>query len=150
MQHLARQGFDVFMPKYLKRRSHARKIDWVPAPLFPRYLFINMDLMQKRWRAIHSTVGVSYLVCQGDEPVEVPSDVINGLHARENKKGLIDFSKVSPFKKGDQIQIMDSAFSELSGKFERLDDQGRVTLLLNLMGREVKLKTPLEKVAAAG
>ena len=33
--HLRRQGYDVFLPKHLKRRKHARRVDWVPAPLFP-------------------------------------------------------------------------------------------------------------------
>ncbi len=150
LRHLERQGFNAYMPKYLKRRSHARKVDWVSAPLFPRYIFVGMDIRAQRWRAIHSTVGVSYLVCQGDSPVEVPDGVVESLRARENEKGLVDFNKVSPFKKGDQIQILDPAFGDLIGKFEHLDEQGRVTLLLNLMGREVKLKTPLEKVAAAG
>ena len=31
---LEAQGFDVFLPRYLKRRCHARKVTWVPAPLF--------------------------------------------------------------------------------------------------------------------
>lgn len=150
MQHLLRQGFDVFLPKYLKRRSHARKIDWVPAPLFPRYLFVGMDIAENRWRAIHSTVGVSYLVCQGDSPVEVPDDVVSSLWAREDAKGLIDFAQISPFKRGDKLQILDAAFGDVIGEFENLDEQGRVTLLLDLMGRKVKLKTPLEKVTAVG
>ena len=42
VQHLVRQGFKVLLPKYLKRRKHARKIDWVPRPLFPRYLFVEL------------------------------------------------------------------------------------------------------------
>jgi len=41
--HLRRQGYEVFLPKHLKRRKHARRIDWVSAPLFPRYLFVAID-----------------------------------------------------------------------------------------------------------
>ena len=35
--HLRRQGYEVFLPKHLKRRRHARRVDWVPrpAPLSP-------------------------------------------------------------------------------------------------------------------
>ena len=39
--HLARQGFATYLPRYLKRRSHARRVDVVAAPLFPRYLFVR-------------------------------------------------------------------------------------------------------------
>ena len=34
--HLRRQGYSVFLPKHLKRRRHARRIDWVWEPLCPR------------------------------------------------------------------------------------------------------------------
>ena len=67
-RHLMRQGFDAFLPQYLKRRRHARRTDWVPRPLFPRYIFIEMDLHCTRWRAIRSTVGITDLVCHGDRP----------------------------------------------------------------------------------
>ena len=43
LMHLVRQGFHVLLPKHLKRRSHARKVDWVPRPLFPGYIFIEID-----------------------------------------------------------------------------------------------------------
>jgi transcriptional antiterminator RfaH len=43
-RNLLRQGFAIYLPRYLKRRSHARKIEKVPAPLFPRYLFVQIDL----------------------------------------------------------------------------------------------------------
>ncbi len=43
LAHLARQGFSAYLPQFLKQRSHARCRDWVPAPLFPRYLFVAFD-----------------------------------------------------------------------------------------------------------
>jgi transcription antitermination factor NusG len=43
VMHLARQGFKTYLPRYLKRRRHARRIDVVAVPLFPRYLFVEID-----------------------------------------------------------------------------------------------------------
>ena len=34
----------VFLPRFLKSRRHARKFETILAPLFPRYLFIVLDL----------------------------------------------------------------------------------------------------------
>ncbi len=73
MVNLQRQGMDAYLPQYLKRRRHARRTQWIPAPLFPGYLFVAMDVETVRWRAIHSTVGVRYLVCHGDWPARVPA-----------------------------------------------------------------------------
>ena len=39
------------------------------------------------------------------------------------------------------------AFAEQVGRFQNLDDQERVTVLLKLMGREVSVRLPLEAVA---
>ena len=60
--HLGRQGFVTYLPRYLKRRRHARRVDVVSAPLFPRYLFVQIDTAVQRWRSIYSTFGVSQLV----------------------------------------------------------------------------------------
>jgi transcriptional antiterminator RfaH len=64
-QHLQRQGFATYLPRHLKRRRHARRTEIVAAPLFPRYLFVLVDMATQRWRSIHSTIGVSRLVCNG-------------------------------------------------------------------------------------
>ena len=50
--HLARQGFEIYLPRYLKKRRHARRVDTVAAPLFPRYVFISVDMATQRWLSI--------------------------------------------------------------------------------------------------
>jgi transcriptional antiterminator RfaH len=147
--HLKRQGFDVYLPQILKKRRHARRVDWVSSPLFPRYLFVGLDDEKKGWRPILSTVGVTQLVCFGDRPMAVPMAIIDSLMALEDESGLIKFSRKEVFKRGDRIEILEGAFSKLIGLFDELNDQGRVTLLLDLLGRQTKVKIPLENIAAA-
>ena len=81
MGHLIRQGFAAYLPRCLERRRHARKIETVAAPLFPRYLFVTVDIKTQRWRCIHSTFGVSRLVCNGDDPAPVPPRSRSCAHA---------------------------------------------------------------------
>jgi transcriptional antiterminator RfaH len=56
-EHLRRQGFETYLPRYLKQRRHARRIEKVSAPLFPSYLFAAVDTASQRWLAIDSTIG---------------------------------------------------------------------------------------------
>ncbi len=56
-QNLLRQGYEIYLPRYLKRRRHARKVDFVAKPLFPRYMFVTIDMATQRWRSIQSTFG---------------------------------------------------------------------------------------------
>src|ERR1700753_504542 len=75
-EHLRRQGYEIYLPRYLKRRRHARKVDFVAKPLFPRYMFVAVDVATQSWRSIQSTAGVSRLVTNGDGPASVPEDVL--------------------------------------------------------------------------
>ena len=43
-QNLIKQGFAAYLPRYRKNCRHARRTYTVMAPLFPRYLFVHMDL----------------------------------------------------------------------------------------------------------
>src|SRR5207245_5195270 len=61
-EHLRRQGYSVYLPRYRTRISHARRRQTVLRPLFPRYLFAGIDGASMRWRPILSTFGVTDLV----------------------------------------------------------------------------------------
>jgi transcriptional antiterminator RfaH len=148
-RNLLRQGFEVYLPLYLKRRSHARKIEKVPAPLFPQYLFIRIDMATQRWRSIYSTNGVSQLVSNGANPAPVPIGVINGLKAREDEIGYIKMDPRPAFSLGEKLRILAGAFADNLGLFEGLASKDRVAILLNLLGRKVRVSIDAELIAAA-
>ena len=146
-EHLLRQGFDVYLPRWRKRRSHARRVEWVPAPLFPRYLFVGFDIEITRWRAINSTIGVSYLVCNGGMPLPLPNGIVEAIRAREADSGLIEIKPA--FRMGQPVIVGEGAFLDQIGLFEHTNDDERVTILLNLLGREVRVKVPTHSIRAA-
>ena len=147
--HLSRQGFATYLPRYLKRRRHARRVDVVAAPLFPRYLFVEIDASLQRWRSIYSTVGVSRLVCTGDIPTPVPDQVITLLKSREDNAGLIRLDNRPAFLVGDKIRVLEGAFCDCIGLYDGMSDRDRITILLDLLGRKVRVQVDAEFVAAA-
>jgi len=148
VMHLERQGFATYLPRYLKRRRHARRVDIVPAPLFPRYLFVAVDMTMQRWRSIYSTIGVAQLICNGDVPTAVPDEVVTTLKARENAVGFIRLEP-RPFRLGDKIRILEGVFADCLGLYDGMTDRDRVTILLDLLGRKVRVLVDAEAVAAA-
>ena len=146
--HLQRQGFDVYLPRYFRRVSHARRISWQPRPLFPTYLFVTMSGPDQRWRAINSTVGVAHLICDERGPLPVPAGVVEGIQADEDDRGLVLTGRKVPFEKGAEVQIMSGAFADHIGHFEGATDDERVVILLDLMGRQVKAKVNLGVISA--
>lgn len=136
--HLKRQGFHTYVPRYLKRRSHARRVDTVAAPFFPRYLFVAVDTATQRWRAINSTIGVSQIVCTGDRPAAVPDPVIAQLKHAEDERGFIELKRPR-FSAGDKVTVVGGAFADYAGIFEAETDESRVAILLELLGRKVRV-----------
>ncbi len=147
--HLNRQGYSTYLPHYLRRRRHARKTELVPAALFPRYLFVAIDMASQRWRSIQSTIGVCRLVCHGDEPAAVSEQVIAQLRAREDEGGFVRFDFRHRFAPGDQVRVIEGAFEATLGLFDRMSGDQRVAVLLDLLGRKVRVVLDAEMIAAA-
>jgi transcriptional antiterminator RfaH len=147
--HLKHQGFETYLPQYLKRRRHARRVEIVSAPLFPRYLFVGIDMEMQRWRSIFSTVGVSRLVCHGDIPAVVSDQIIEVLRARHDAGGYVRMDQRPGFQRGDKIRVLDGAFADCLGLYEGLKGSDLVAILLDLLGRKVRVMVDVDSVATA-
>lgn len=147
-QNLLRQGYQIYLPRYLKRRRHARKVDFTAKPLFPRYLFVAIDVATQRWRSVQSTFGVTCLVCHGDHPVKLHESIVRALRAREDEKGFIRLVN-KPIAAGDKVRVLGGAFMNDSGLFNGLADHDRVSILLEMLGRKVRVFLDADMVAAA-
>ena len=147
-RNLVRQGFEIYLPRYLKRRSHARRIEKVAAPLFPRYMFVQIDVGTQRWRSVQSTYGVSHLVLNGSDPAPVAGQVIDALRAREDTGGYVTLDQRPKFAIGDKVRVLAGVFAENLGLFDGMADRDRVAILLELLGRKVRVSLEADLVAA--
>lgn len=148
-QNLIEQGFDAYLPRFKKTRRHARKVDEVLTPLFPRYVFVGMTLDNEQWRSVNGTRGVSHLLCAGkDTPACIPVCVIDALKSQEISDGIVPVASLSVFEKGDKVRVLEGAFKDQVAVFEKLDDADRVRLLLNFLGREMNVSMPVYAVEA--
>ena len=146
--HLQRQGFEIYLPRYLKRRRHARRTETVIAPLFPRYIFVAVDMTSQRWLSIRSTIGVTRLVCDGDRPAAVPVAVFEALKRREDANGVIQLDHKPQFLAGDKVCVLGGAFHDCLGLCEGMTSNERVTILLELLGRKVRINLDSEMLIA--
>jgi transcriptional antiterminator RfaH len=121
--HLRRQGYDVYVPRCRKSRRHARHVESISAPLFPRYLFIAIDINTQRWRSISSTTGVSYLISTDDKPAAVPTGIVEALKERE-----VD---------GHLTPDLRATFATSAELLGGLDERDRIELLFAMLDRNV-------------
>jgi transcriptional antiterminator RfaH len=145
--HLGAQGFRTFQPQIRKTIRHARQLKTVRAPLFPRYLFVILDLERDRWLSVRSTVGVSSLFSSRDgRPVPVPVGIVESLIERsEDTVTRLDSNLVQ----GQQVRILTGPFADFVGMLERLNEAGRVRVLLEMMGTAVPVTLHRSALAPA-
>ena len=136
VSHLERQGFDVWLPRIERIIKHARQTKRVRRPLFPGYLFINLDLKTARWRAVNGTVGVSHIVSFGQMPSVVDGRFMSALKATENTDGLVEADN-DDLKLGQEVEILSGPMAGKIGRLLRLDPGNRVTILLQMLGHFV-------------
>ena len=133
--HLGAQGFKTHFPTIQKTIRHARKLRTVRAPLFPRYIFLILDLGRDRWRSVWGTFGVSSIYTCEDRPIPVPVGIVETLIENTDEANLALFTNGLTI--GQSVRILSGPFANFVGKLERLDAAGRVRVLLEMMGTAV-------------
>ena len=147
--HLERQGFATYLPRYMKMVRHSRRVSFVSAPLFPRYIFLNVDMERQRWRAINSTIGITQLIGHHGHLLPVQKEIIEGLRRREGADGLLKIDSAAPrFKSGDAVRVLRGAFDVCEAIFDAQTASDRVVILLDLLGRRVRAVLAADAIEA--
>ncbi|MCP9626320.1 transcriptional activator RfaH [Rhodopseudomonas palustris] len=146
--HLERQGFETFLPQLLARRSHARKIETIRSPMFPRYIFVRLDLSRDRWRSVNGTMGMAYLVATRDHPCPVPSGFVEGL--QRSADGDLISSPTPVFMPGDSVGLRSGPFAGHIGKLLSVGPNGRIEMLLAMLNGSVRLTVAQDLLEIAG
>src|SRR5262249_52087077 len=102
---------------------------WEPA--FPGYLFVRL--------------APGPVPCEGHVIGTVTQSVIDEIRGREDRNGIIrrrlSRCQRRRLRAGQRVRpILDSFLSGLVGEIVKMDEQGRVTALFALMGRQTPVK----------
>jgi len=147
--HLQRQHYDTYLPRLLQRVRRRGQLRLQVGPLFPRYLFLQLDEGRQSLAPVRSTSGVANIVRFGGRFATVPERIIEALRAREDPQtGLHCLCLPARLTPGAHVRIEGGAFAGLEGVFERAEGADRVVVLLRLLGQERQVQLPSEVVSA--
>jgi transcriptional antiterminator RfaH len=147
-ENLENQGYEVFLPTCQIETLLNSKVSLITEPLFPRYLFINLDQINSNWFPIRSTKGVSSLLRFGKEsnPIHVPDQIISNLRTFLNSQSVID----KLFEQNAPIFICDGIFKGLAGIFQKINysmtGEQRALVLIELLGKLQQFSIPLKAI----
>ena len=147
-QNLTNQGYRVFLPKLRKTVRHARRTYRVERALFPRYLFVSLDLSRDTWRSVIGTFGVSQLISDGEWPLPVPKGFVESMFETVDAAGVVNL--IPTLVTGSAVQLLDGPFAGQFGRLMRLDDAGRAQVLLQILGAEREIAVSAAILAPGG
>ena len=142
LENLRRQKFETFFPLLEKTKRTNTKFENYSTPLFPGYIFITFNINEQRWVKIKSTRGISRIICFGNKPTEVPSNIIFNLKKKCNSKEVICAEK--KIDRGTEVNILKGPFAGFVGRIEDFKDDNRVYLLLKYMEKNQNLSIEIE------
>lgn len=116
---------------------------------FPGYMFVHVDLQATGLSALQWLPFARGLVAFEGEPAPVPDGLVPALREKlaqiEANGGL----QMDGLKPGEAIRVLDGPFRGYEGVFDaRMDEEGRVRILLNLLrDQQLRLTISVAQIA---
>ena len=142
-ENLKRQKFEFFSPKKFVTVRVGKIFKKVQKILFPGYIFVRINPFSKDVVSVDSTYGISRLLRVGNKKIGIlPDDFINDLKLEKRDK-IIEPKKI---EKGSSVKIIDGPLQGYIGLVEKLDEQGRLKILFDILNSSITIKNGLSKV----
>lgn len=132
-------GLTTFNPKIRERsyNPYSDKVTYVAKSLFLRYIFARFNIT--RLHQVQFTRGVDRVVCFGDAPTPVSSEVIAEIKSRVGADGYI--SIMEELAPGDEVIIKDGPMKDFRGLFiGKVSAEDRVRILLETVSYQAHLE----------
>ena len=137
-KNLIQQGFETFLPLHVVTSQKLSRFVNTSKPLFPGYMFIRFNRAETKWHKINNTYGVSRLVTFNSILKPIPTTFVNNLMKRYDLSGKL--LPIKKLKKGDQVKVLRGPFADFIATVETYEDDQRIWVLMDLMGRKTKIQ----------
>ena len=109
---LSNYGVGVFSPKiiYLGQKGVT------PKPLFPTYMFFDVDPESSIWPIVRWAPGILYFLPRDGYPAQITQALIDYLRQRTTQWN--DSSNSSHLRQGDKVVVTGGPFVSLEGVFQ--------------------------------
>lgn len=144
-ENIEKQGAVAYVPK-IAHPSNPNKT----SPLFPRYMFVDIEPVGGQWVFLTGTFGVSGVVLRGDEPAPIREYEIDAIRSREDESGLVQLPQAPQepegFNRGESLRVADGPFLGTWGVCDGMSPQQRVYVMLNMLGRRTRVELDVDQV----
>lgn len=139
-QQLEEKGIATFLPMMPRKQVNGRQVG---RPLFPRYLFAQLERFPGGVGAARWTPGLTCLLSFGGEYAVVQDEVVDYMRWRVQEE---EQRARAPFHRGQRVRLAaDCPLGPLEAIFEQeLSDGKRAHILVEILGRLTRSRVRIE------
>lgn len=138
-EHVENQGYTTSLPQVKLQKLLRGKRTSCIEPLFPNYLFVQLNENTANFNALRSTRGVNGFVRFGGVPATVPATVMQHILAIEAEQLSAPATKQG-FQAGAAVEITEGPFSGLKGVYDIAKGDERCLVLLDMLGKQQRIE----------
>lgn len=138
LANLQNQDVPCFYPKITVEKIKAGKRSKKLEPLFPGYLFVNLEPTDPMWAKLRSTRGVLRIVSFANKPAAIGDEVIQHI-----KDSLYSVAEQGGIKPGQTVQLNEGPFEGIDAIFQAYEGEARAIVLINFMQKQQRMKVPV-------
>jgi len=138
LHNLQNQEVSCFYPKIEVEKIRSGKRQKRLEPLFPGYIFINLEQTDPVWSKLRSTLGVLRVVSFAGKPAPVDDAVIDQI-----KASMARVAEQGGIKKGQKVELEEGPFKGINAIFQAYDGEERAIVLITFMQKQQTVKVPV-------
>jgi transcriptional antiterminator RfaH len=143
--NLENQDINAFLPEITLQKIRRGKRTDVTEPLFPGYIFAELDDYAGKFHKVRSTFGVAKLLTFGENPATIPDALIEEMrHVSATTQQKAQESAMPQV--GEKVEITYGPFKGFMAEIVQLDGESRCIVLLNWLQKEVKASLEFSEI----
>lgn len=150
VQRLRDMGHDAYSPRIWKRIRHRNRLADTARPMFPCYAFIRAPVP---FAAVEAVNGVwRFLTVDQQQPAQISQKAIEAIRAREEQLERLFRARKGPtgsFEPGQPVLVKVGQFADMLARVDRVDERGRVEILIAMLGAERRAAVRHHEIIAA-
>lgn len=153
VRNLENQGFGTFLPLQETTRRKGKIFQRQLRPLFPGYLFVQLNPGKGPWRQVNNTRGVARLVRFSAEPSVVPNSIVDALTEQCDERNILrqtSETQSGQLHHGNQAKVKRGPFSGFIATVADIEPNNRINILIEIMGQTTKVAINAEALQPIG
>jgi transcription antitermination factor NusG len=145
-RQLQDRSIPFFLPTYKQISRWSDRKKEIERPLFPGYVFVNIDLNSRI--SVLRVPSVVRLVGTSQGPSEIPKGEIEAL-----QQAMVSRSQIAPhdyIKFGDAVRVLRGPFAGMHGKLIRKENQHRIVVGLDSIHQAFSVQVDIHDIEPAG